>query len=58
MTNRQMNETKDAGRAAYEKPAIVHREKMDVLAVVCDSQWIPTKDCRKPSDGGCVKTRL
>jgi len=47
-----------AGRRPYEKPAIIHREKIDALAVVCDSAWIPTRTCRLQGQAGCVKTRL
>ena len=41
----------------YSKPAIVYRDKIDVLAAVCDSNWIPNAKCMVVGNPSCLKTR-
>lgn len=41
----------------YEKPAVVHREKIEVMAAVCDYAWNPKKVCRLLGEPACVSTR-
>jgi len=50
--------TSTGQKAAYRKPAIIHRERMEVLAIVCDSAWVPQRTCKLQGEVGCVKTRL
>ena len=42
----------------YIKPAIIHREKVEVLAAACDSGWTGGQVCRKEGQTGCQKTRF
>ena len=50
--------TPKAKKQLYEKPRIVYREKIEVLAAVCDSGWMPGKTCRIVGQPACVKTRF
>ena len=45
-------------RRLYEKPRILHRGEVEVLAAVCDSAWMPTVDCRVLGVPVCIKTRF
>ena len=31
----------------YDKPKVIHREKIEVLAAVCNSAWVPSQSCMK-----------
>jgi len=42
----------------YVKPGIAYREKIEVLAIVCNSAWARTVTCRLQGSAECVKTRL
>jgi len=42
----------------YDKPRILHREQLEVLAAVCDSAWVPSKTCMLKGQPGCLKTRF
>lgn len=42
----------------YVKPAIVYRDRVDVMAAVCNSGWVPSQVCRILGNPSCVKTRL
>lgn len=42
----------------YAKPAILYRDKVDVLAAVCDSNWVPKVTCRVVGQPSCMKTRF
>lgn len=42
----------------YCKPRITQREKVEVLAAVCDSSWTGPTKCMKVGESGCIKTRL
>lgn len=44
-------------KKTYEKPKIIHREKVEVLAAVCDSNWIAGRTCMT-SAPACQKTRF
>jgi hypothetical protein len=51
-----MSKTK---KKAYTKPKILSREKVEVLAAVCDSTWGGgSKTCRIVGHAGCQKARL
>jgi len=41
----------------YTKPGIIYREKVDVLAAVCDSSWNPAKTCMVTGQPSCEKVR-
>ena len=46
----------DNKKKSYEKPRIIHRKKMDVMApAVCDSTWTPATQCRLT---GCERPRF
>ena len=45
-------------RRLYVKPRILHREKIEVLAATCDSQWMPNKSCMLQGEPSCLKTRF
>ena len=45
-------------KKAYSKPRLVHREKVEVLAAVCDSSWVPGKTCMIEGQAVCKKTRF
>ncbi|MFO7871776.1 MAG: hypothetical protein R6V03_10140 [Kiritimatiellia bacterium] len=45
-------------RKPYDKPRIVHREKVEVVAATCDSAWIPNRTCMLDGQSGCQKTRF
>jgi hypothetical protein len=42
----------------YEKPAIIHRDKVEVLAAVCTSAWNGSLTCRLQGQAGCQKTKF
>ena len=42
----------------YVKPRLIHREKVEVLAAVCDSSWLPGKTCMIEGQATCQKTRF
>lgn len=48
---------KDENKKRYSKPAIVYRDKIDVLAAVCDSNWIPRQPCMVIGNPGCLKVK-
>ena len=41
----------------YSKPAIVYRDKIDVLAAVCDSNWLPRQPCMVQGNPACLKIK-
>ena len=43
-----MAKPKPKSKKPYEKPAVVYKRKMEVLAKICDSAWINplTRTCR------------
>lgn len=45
-----MKETEQ--KKKYKKPKIVFEKKIEILAAVCDSAWVPAGQCRQ-SPGGC-----
>jgi hypothetical protein len=51
---------KTGKKKKYEKPKILYREKIEVLAVVCDSNWSGggAGHCRIKGLPQCIKTRL
>lgn len=53
--NKAISEEK---KKKYIKPEILHREKVEVLAAVCDSQWVASRTCMLQGQSGCQKTRF
>lgn len=45
-------------KKAYAKPRIVYRDKIEVLAAVCDSSWTPDVTCMLVGNPACIKTRF
>ncbi len=52
------NSLNQSDKTKYVKPAIVHREKIEVLAIVCDSSWNKKVPCRIINQPSCLKTRI
>lgn len=50
--------SREKKKKKYEKPRLIHREKVEVLAAVCDSSWLPGKTCMLEGQGSCQKTRF
>ncbi len=42
----------------YQKPKIIHRQNIEVLATACDSQWMPQRVCMLQGQSSCTKTRF
>lgn len=53
-----MNSERQPKKRAYEKPRVIHREKLEVLSAVCDSGWVPRRTCMTQGQSGCQKTRF
>lgn len=49
---------KQQKKRTYTAPRIVHREKVEVLAAICDSGWVPRRTCMVRGQPGCQKTRF
>ena len=49
---------KKTAKKPYIKPAVVYRDRVDVMAAVCNSGWVPSQVCRILGNPSCVKTRL
>ncbi|MFH0880962.1 MAG: hypothetical protein V2A34_14700 [Lentisphaerota bacterium] len=42
----------------YVQPRITHHDKVEVLAAVCDSSWLPNRTCMVVGQPACQKTRF
>lgn len=54
----ERNNTDGGARLPYRKPAVIYHDKVEVLAIVCDSDWIPTRVCKLQGESSCQKIRL
>ena len=56
----QVNEVKNkkAAKKAYRKPQLVYRDKVEILAAVCDSNWLPGRTCMIVGQATCQRTRF